>query len=1305
MRKQLLVAALGLAALLPFSCTQEWEEEGARQIKAGDRITITGVNEEFEGAKTSLLENPRQILWSPGDQISLFFGPGTNGGSLFTSTNTEEATVASFDGILKAVTLGADENATANEYSFTVVYPYSPDNICEVTSTDSVFVTATLPDVQEARDASFGNNSFITVGNSQTFNISFRSVCSGVTFTVDRADIKSVVLEGLGGEYLAGRARISVVNGVPEVKEVLDGRTSVTLNAPGGETFRPGVKYYLLTLPVSLPSGISMTFYTDEEIAVRKWTTAKNFARNTFTNWNNINNNSGVTFYKTKLSASGGYMNQLPQLVNDLSEITEIRFITKRDDRDVPDARLMNGNFRPNTAFAYGLYNDGVLEMSTAGPAFTMQSSLSRLFSDFSNLHTITGWEYIRSGEILDMSRMFEDCGIESLNLNALSTSGVTSMVRTFRNMPNLRSLRIENFSTEDVTDFTNMFAGAVELDTIYLGDGFVIGSDATTTGMFGNAQDGWLGENNTGVRTVFMCNSAQEAAIRNLLGAEAVNYAFGGESGRYAILPDGQTFTSELRVSSLAGSLSNITEIRFVASSSTTGVLVNSGLSTNPVYGTYSDGVLEIHTPAEAFMASADCEKMFSGLTNLEAVHGLTNVCTENVTSMKMMFALDTKLASLDLSGFNTSKVTDMNKMFNNCRALTSLDLSSFQTTSVTDMTEMFSSCYSLEELDVSGFVTDHLATSNNIFKNTTVLSSLVLGKSFWILPGAADTPFGVNSSDLMGYGNTPDPRTVITCTFSQADTIRTILGSAVSHYSFNLTDAQSAYLPAGPVFNSMLTAQGLAPTLKDIKEIHFITENSTTGVLVNDGCGDAPIYANYNDGVVEITTIAREFFTDKSCNSMFSLLTNVQMITGWEHINTSNTTSMSMMFYRNYRLKSLDVSHFNTENVTDMFCLFDECMVLKSLDLSNFNTSKVIDMRRMFWDCEALDTLDVRSFNTANVKDMERMFGKTEHLSVLKLGKEFVVCKSAWAMFEYRGWMGEKNLPDPRTTIYCNSEQERAVKTRMGAEAVHYAFADDMSVNGQLPDGPTFQTYLTEDNFDGMAPTIKSITEVRFVPNSSKTGVLMNEGLGDVPVYCSYNDGVVEITTPGEGFVAAPNCRMMFSLMTYVTTIDGLPSVSTRRVTDMGMMFANCYYLESLDLSNFNTEKVTNMHRMFRSSSLRSIDLSSFNTSNVTNISYMFDQSPCLENLDLSSFNTEKVNNMEYMLAGATSLKTLVFGPGWVFNRLDAIFGPFNEVSALGLDNTPDPRTVITCPASILSYIQDRLGANALHYSIIVR
>ena len=53
------------------------------------------------------------------------------------------------------------------------------------------------------------------------------------------------------------------------------------------------------------------------------------------------------------------------------------------------------------------------------------------------------------------------------------------------------------------------------------------------------------------------------------------------------------------------------------------------------------------------------------------------------------------------------------------------------------------------------------------------------------------------------------------------------------------------------------------------------------------------------------------------------------------------------------------------------------------------------------------------------------------------------------------------------------------------------------------------------------------------------------------------------------------------------------------------MSLMFSNCLILKEINLTNFNTNNVTNMSCMFcECSSLKEINLSNFNTNNVTNM-----------------------------------------------------------------------------------------------------
>ena len=134
------------------------------------------------------------------------------------------------------------------------------------------------------------------------------------------------------------------------------------------------------------------------------------------------------------------------------------------------------------------------------------------------------------------------------------------------------------------------------------------------------------------------------------------------------------------------------------------------------------------------------------------------------------------------------------------------------------------------------------------------------------------------------------------------------------------------------------------------------------------------------------------------------------------------------------------------------------------------------------------------------------------------------------------------------------------------------------------------------------------------------------------------------------------------------------------------MSYMFRNCSSLTSLDVSSFNTGKVTNMRYMFYyCSGLTSLNVSSFNTGKVTNMSYMFYYCSGLTSLNVSSFNTGNVTNMKYMFyycSGLTSLNLSTFNMSATTNVSNMLTGVGSEFDFYELITPKAMKTSITLP-----------------------
>ena len=149
--------------------------------------------------------------------------------------------------------------------------------------------------------------------------------------------------------------------------------------------------------------------------------------------------------------------------------------------------------------------------------------------------------------------------------------------------------------------------------------------------------------------------------------------------------------------------------------------------------------------------------------------------------------------------------------------------------------------------------------------------------------------------------------------------------------------------------------------------------------------------------------------------------------------------------------------------------------------------------------------------------------------------------------------------------------------------------------------------------------------------------------------------------------------NMRSMFDDVSRLISL-GLFNFDTSQVTDMNSMFYGMSSLTSLNLSNFNTSNVTDMREMFFGTrSLASLNLSNFDTSNVTDMSFMFFNSSKLTSLNLSNFNTSKVIDMSYMfsvMSSLTSLNLSNFDTSKVIN-MECMFYGVSSLTSLNLSN----------------------------------
>ena len=286
---------------------------------------------------------------------------------------------------------------------------------------------------------------------------------------------------------------------------------------------------------------------------------------------------------------------------------------------------------------------------------------------------------------VTNMSNMFYGCSVlSSLDLSNFNTAIVSNMQDMFFDCSALSSLDLSNFYTKKVENMGGMFAGCSALTTIYASDKFVTSKVQSGKGMF--------------------------AICKNLKGT-ILEYNNSKTDHTYANYGKNGYFTPVFEYAEFNEGTGTLT-FRRGLSKPERAYALNLEASEPGWWSTHRYEIKKVVFDASfANARPTSCYKWFHHCTNLATIEGIENLNTENVTNMHGMFFYCQNLSSLDLTNFNTGNVTNMFGMFSNCQNLSSLDLTSFNTANVTFMNYMFDGCSTLTTIYASEkFVTDQV-------------------------------------------------------------------------------------------------------------------------------------------------------------------------------------------------------------------------------------------------------------------------------------------------------------------------------------------------------------------------------------------------------------------------------------------------------------------------------------------------------------------------------------------------------------------------------------------------------------------
>ena len=154
-----------------------------------------------------------------------------------------------------------------------------------------------------------------------------------------------------------------------------------------------------------------------------------------------------------------------------------------------------------------------------------------------------------------------------------------------------------------------------------------------------------------------------------------------------------------------------------------------------------------------------------------------------------------------------------------------------------------------------------------------------------------------------------------------------------------------------------------------------------SQDGSLMVYRTNSALTIAGNGSGSIKMNSDSERMFTYSSAATQGFI--NITSITGLEILDSSDVTSMKLMFNYCKKLTSINISSFITDNVRDFTAMFQNCSALISVvGLENFNTSQAIALDGLFVNCSALKYFNIGVWDISKVETMTFMLSKCTSL-----------------------------------------------------------------------------------------------------------------------------------------------------------------------------------------------------------------------------------------------------------------------------------------------------------------------------------
>ncbi|MFJ6920977.1 MAG: BspA family leucine-rich repeat surface protein [Lactobacillus crispatus] len=651
---------------------------------------------------------------------------------------------------------------------------------------------------------------------------------------------------------------------------------------------------------------------------------------------------------------------------------------------------------------------------------------------------------------------------------------------------------------------------------------------------------------------------------------------------------------------------------------------------------------------------------QIFQNDKSLTIVDFRKTTFADKATTAWMFSGPDTSKINIQLSGAKNipKDVFDTFKNAAKTQKVDKIDLSNASLSSEVTGSGLLSGLSDVKQIDVTNFDISHVTDMTNMFSGDTNLTKII-GLSTWNVGN-------VTSMNSMFAG----------------DTALTNLDSS-NWKPLKVTNMAAMFKGCSGLKSITLNWGQNTKNVQNFSEMFSSDKNLTE---IN----------GLSDWDVSNATDFRWMFTNDTS------LTEINGLSGWD---VSNATQLSNMFSGDSSLKSMDLSNWKTSKVTDLSNLFNGDTALQTVNMSNMDLRNVNNFNLMFSGATSLSKIDFRNTRFLDSDKIQSSYFNSTNPIVELSGAQkvpkflFDMLKSSKAKtIDLRNTSLASNITDLSTAFYNDQAVEEIDMT--GFDISHITNMSNMFANcsaltslnlswgGNTKNVKNFAWMFANDNklqtIDGIGEwDVSNATDMTnmFSGDSSlksmdlsnwKTSKVtdMNHMFANCSALTSLN------LSWGGNTKNVKNFAWMFANDNNLQTIDGIGEWNVSNATDISHMFAcinldsnsstnyeynfaqpqYCGSLTSLDLSNWDTGKVTDMEAVFWGQKLLTTvgNFSNWDTGNVTN---MWDLFAGCEKLqfdntalaNLAKWNTSNVTNMRALFANMEKQKDLSCVQNW--------------------------------------------------------